>query len=169
MNVYVIILVAGILTLGVFILSEIKKRKVFDDFIKLNVSCQFPEISVSSRSARFGMVVLDLLSVEGDFKTLHIDSVRVNTPKLKVRSHGRISAKVPVEPHTAFSVGVRGDREVLRKDLKRVRVFIEGELITASNKRVKFKKALPLTQEVIEMPKPNIFELAPYALRKSVV
>ncbi|WP_159634785.1 hypothetical protein [Sphingobacterium composti Ten et al. 2007 non Yoo et al. 2007] len=147
---YIYLLIAGIAALIVAVIFYVnfKKRKVFDQFIDLNVSIRFTDNTLQKAKNRYGLVMFHIREVKKEARALTIDHLKLHTNKLQLRSHNQISTKLPLSPQGVdLSVGFKKSRNVSEKEFKNFCITISGYLIEDKNKKVAFKKKLRVNYE----------------------
>lgn len=143
MTIYLLSACVAIVLFAIYFYVEYKKRKVFDKFIDIDVSLGFTENTTKKTPSRYGLLMFHINDVKLESRALSIDSVKLHTSKLHLRTHNNIYTKLPLPPEgVVLSVGIKKSRGISHKELNKCHVTISGFILEDKNRKMAFKKKL---------------------------
>ncbi|MCA5004071.1 hypothetical protein [Sphingobacterium bovistauri] len=138
---YLSISLVAIIGLLAYFITEYRKSKVFNEYLDLNVSLDFNQITGVGAKSSHGLLLFNISEIRIDAKAICIDKIKFNSDKVKVRSLNTVSAKLPIpKDGIVLSIGVRRSKGFTASAAEHCSVSISGFLLEDRHKRIYFKK-----------------------------
>lgn len=137
------IVIFCVVLLFAFICLEYVKRRNYDIYIQMEISLDFPNVIAVKHSGKHGFMLFQVKEVQGNFRALMINKVKVNNDAIRLRSFDQIYTKLPLAVGgTLLSIGIRKSSGATKAKLEHCKVMISGYLLDNKDKKVPFKKTL---------------------------
>lgn len=156
MSIYLLAVIIVVSFITIFFYVEYAKKKVFDDYLDLNVSLSFTDNRIQKSKSRYGLLMFHIQDLENEPRALSINHVKLHASKLQLRSHNNLYAKFPLPKEgVILSVGVKKSGKGAVQDLSNMYVTISGFILEDKNQKKSFKRKLPITYQ----PSPKIVSI----------
>lgn len=146
MSIYLFIPIFVIIIIAIFFYFEYAKRKVFDNYLDLDVTLGFTDNTTQKSKSRYGLLMFHIHEVKNEPRAMSISHVKLHANKLHLRSHNNLYTKFPLpQDGVILSVGVKKTDKLGDNEFDNVHVTISGFILEDKNHKKPFKKKLPVT------------------------
>lgn len=153
MTIYLLAVIIVVSFITIFFYVQYTKKKVFDEYLDLNVSLNFTDNTNQKSKSRYGLLMFHIHEVKNEPRALSINHVKLHASKLQLRSHNNLYAKFPLpKDGVVLSVGVKKSGKGASEELSNMYVTISGFILEDKNQKKSFKKKLAIKYQ----PSPKI-------------